>query len=410
MGKRMSGLYRRPDRPGGTWHIDKVVRGIRICESCDTCNEEEAERYLVRRLEEIRQASVYGVRPDRTFRLAATKYLQENLHKASIVTDGHLLQSLDVFIGDLPLSKIHDGTLSAYVQARKRDGIKSKSINNALGVVRRILNLAARRWRDEYGLTWLETPPLLTMLSENDSRAPYPLSVEEQSVLFRELPKHLAEMALFAVNTGLREQEVCHLSWDWEIEVPELKTTVFLIPSNFGGRTQCSGVKNGEDRLVILNDVARSIVETRRNAHPRRVFTFGDEPVSSMNNSAWQKARIRAAIKLFEATGGVMPAELLKQGQRGLLIGKELKAFVERTMPGISTVRVHDLKHTYGRRLRALGVPLETRKVLLGHKNGDITSHYSAPELEELIEASNRVCGGESRKSPAITLLKRKVA
>ncbi len=43
---------------------------------------------------------------------------------------------------------------------------------------------------------------------------------------------------------------------------------------------------------------------------------------------------------------------------------------------------------------------LETRKVLLGHKNGVITSHYSAPELGELLEAANRVCGGESRKSP----------
>ena len=36
-------------------------------------------------------------------------------------------------------------------------------INNALSIVRRILNLAARKWRDEYGLTWLETPPLLSM-------------------------------------------------------------------------------------------------------------------------------------------------------------------------------------------------------------------------------------------------------
>ena len=62
------------------------------------------------------------------------------------------------------------------------------------------------------------------------------------------------------------------------------------------------------------------------------------------------------------------------------------------------------------RRLRAAGVPLETRKVLLRHKNGDITSHYSAPELGELLEASNRVCGGGSRKSTAMTLLKRKIA
>ena len=77
---------------------------------------------------------------------------------------------------------------------------------------------------------------------------------------------------------------------------------------------------------------------------------------------------------------------------------------------GFVHLRVHDIKHTFGRRLRAAGVPLETRKVLLGHRNGDITSHYSAPEIEELLDAANRVCGGESRKTPTLTLLKRKTA
>jgi hypothetical protein len=72
--------------------------------------------------------------------------------------------------------------------------------------------------------------------------------------------------------------------------------------------------------------------------------------------------------------------------------------------------RLHDLKHTFGRRLRAAGVSLGTRKVLLGHKNGDITSHYSAPQLEERISAANKVCGVESSKTPALTLLKRKAA
>ena len=67
---------------------------------------------------------------------------------------------------------------------------------------------------------------------------------------------------------------------------------------------------------------------------------------------------------------------------------------------------VHDLKHTFGRRLRAAGVPLETRKVLLGHRNGDITTHYSAPELEELIEAANKVCTKKAGKSPALVTLK----
>ena len=71
---------------------------------------------------------------------------------------------------------------------------------------------------------------------------------------------------------------------------------------------------------------------------------------------------------------------------------------------------MHDLKHTFGRRLRAAGVPLEARKVLLVHRNGDITTHYSAPELEELIEAANRVCERKYGKSPALVLLKQKTA
>jgi hypothetical protein len=39
---------------------------------------------------------------------------------------------------------------------------------------------------------------------------------------------------------------------------------------------------------------------------------------------------------------------------------------------------------------------LEARKVLLVHRNGDITTHYSAPELEELLETANKVCGEQS--------------
>ena len=77
--------------------------------------------------------------------------------------------------------------------------------------MRRVLNLAARLWRDEYGLTWLETPPLIELPSTSDARKPYPLSWQEQALLFPLLPAHLQRMALFKVNTGCREQEVCRL-------------------------------------------------------------------------------------------------------------------------------------------------------------------------------------------------------
>ena len=73
---------------------------------------------------------------------------------------------------------------------------------------------------------------------------------------------------------------------------------------------------------------------------------------------------------------------------------------------GLPQVRVHDLKHTFGRRLRAAGVSFEDRQDLLGHRSGRITTHYSAAELSKLIDAANSVCesGG---KTPELVVLRR---
>ena len=131
--------------------------------------------------------------------------------------------------------------------------------------------------------------------------------------------------------------------------------SLFIIPEY--------AVKNREERLVILNTVARSVIDEVRGEHPEYVFTYKHHPVTAMNNTAWQKTRKRA---------------------------------------GLAHVRIHDLKHTYGRRLRAAGVMFEDRQDLLGHKSGRITTHYSAAELANLIEAANRVCESNSRKSPAL--------
>ncbi len=69
-------------------------------------------------------------------------------------------------------------------------------------------------------------------------------------------------------------------------------------------------------------------------------------------------------------------------------------------------VRVHDLKHTFGSRLRAAGVSFEDRQDLLGHRSGRMTTRYSAAELSKLIEAANMVCERRGEK-PALVLLRR---
>jgi hypothetical protein len=54
--------------------------------------------------------------------------------------------------------------------------------------------------------------------------------------------------------------------------------------------------------------------------------------------------------------------------------------------------------------LRAAGVGFEDRKPLLGHKAGHVTTHYSAPEIGALIEASEKVCVLGARKRYALTV------
>ena len=345
---------------GKIWHIDKRIGGRRLCESTGTSNLREAEAYLVKRIEEIRRASIFGERPIRSFRSAATKYLRE-IRKSSLDRDAQDLRLVVPYIGHLPLEQVHMGTLQLFIDARQKGGVKSSTVNRTLAIVRRILNLAVGTWRDEFGLTWLATRPTIEMQDWEDRREPYPLSWEEQGRLFRELPPHLQRMALFAVNTGTRQEEVCSLKWEWEWEysIPELNTSVFIIP----GRK----VKNNEDRVVVLNRVARSIIDELRGRNENYVFTYKGRRIGRINNTGWKNARKRASLP---------------------------------------QVREHDLKHTFGRRLRATGVHLETRKVLLGHKNGDITTHYSAVEICELIEAAEKVCGDKSRKTPELTILK----
>lgn len=205
--KRTPGLYKR----NGIWQVDKKLFGRRICESTGSSELEEAEKYLAKKTEEVRHATIYGVRPQRTFKEAATKFLLENQHKRSISSDAGRLKVLVEYIGNLTLESIHMGSLQRFIEARRKHKVKTRTINHGLQVVRRILNLAASEWVDEYGLTWLANAAKITLLPDYDARKPYPLSWDEQNRLFNALPKHLERMPLFAVNTGCRDREICQL-------------------------------------------------------------------------------------------------------------------------------------------------------------------------------------------------------
>jgi len=338
--KRRPGLRKR----GEYWHIEKVIDGHRVYESTGETDYRRAEAYYDRRIQDIRQAIVFGDRPKVTFREAVEKFLRDDCPTKSLERAGYAFDRVLPFVGDLDIERVHDGSLERYKRARQDAGVGAGTINKELMFVRRVLILAARKWRHANGTRYLSEAPLIEQM-KGPARKPYPLEWAEQTRLLAELPAHLERLALFDVNTGLRSSELCGLRWSWEVKVPELETSVFILPEEM--------TKNGEERVVVLNRIARSVLESQRGEHRTYVFTYCGGPLLRVTNHGWRRARLRADLPL---------------------------------------VRFHDLRHTFGHRLRAAGVSFEDRQDLLGHRSGRITTHYSAPDIARLLAAANSIC------------------
>lgn len=335
-------IYRK--RPDGTEYEDvyfnKQYRGRRIRGSSGTAEPKEAERRLRQKLQEIDNAEIYGQRPDRTFEVAAAKFLDEYPEAARYEIH---LASLMPHIGNIWLRQVSKDALRPWIDARYKEKVSARTINWGLEAVRRILRLCAYYWRDEYGLSWIDNAPIIEM-EKGPQQQPYPLTWEQQDVLFERLTTRMRDMCVFKVNTGCREQEVIQLQWEWETDAG-IGETIFLVPGSM--------TKNGKPHYVPLNSVARTVVERRRGKDT--VYVFG-KPMEAMTNNVWRKA--------WADTIG--PVEGHRQG-------------------------VHNLKHTFGKRLRDAGVADRDVADLLHHMPKTITRHYSQPELRKLRECVERI-------------------
>ena len=324
--------------------IDKRYLGVRIGLRVGAITQEQAEERLtveMARIECERERRAHA-RP--TFTDCAARYVAQSRSKRSIDVIKWHVQLLARYIGNLEPQQIHDATLEPFIKDRLAQGASATTINRTLEVVRTILNRAARSYRDADGRPWLDAmPPLITMLPENP-RLPYPLTWKEQDELFRRLPTHLARMALFAINTGLRDSNVCGLQWTWEVDVPEVGRSVFVIPPE--------AFKTKRRHVVIVNDVAWSIIKAQRGLHPIWVFPFRGRRIGRMNNNGWHQARRQVGLPL---------------------------------------VRVHDLRHSFGARLRAAGVSAEDREALLGHANHSMAGHYASADVGRLLTQANLI-------------------
>lgn len=373
--KQTPGLRKR----NGIWHMKKTVCGIEITGTTRTQNLSLAQLKLAHEVEKVRRKLDFGERPPRTFKEAAEHWRSLDSSKKNLKTYDNYCLYLDKvlpFIGGLDITEVDNDALQGFIESRKKEGVKNRTINASLQIVRRILNLAAKEWKDKNSkLFWLQSAPKISLLKLDDSIKAYPLSWSEQRALFAKLPEHLNDMATFMVNTGLRDQELCFLSWHWEQKLNG--RSIFVIPggAHYDDKLDDDemvdywrGTKNGEDKIVVLNEAAQAVIDKLRGGYDSDfVFTYLGYPVVRMNNSGWRNAWKKSDLP-----------------QEGVVKG------------------VHNLRHTFARRLRVMGVSRETRAILLGHTSGNITTDYSAPEIQELIDAVDKLGQSEAKESSII--------
>lgn len=335
------------DETTGKGRVRKLIRGRNVQKRFEARTRAEAEAFYYKIIATSNTPSA----DRRTFIAAATHYLSTE-NKKSLDRDSECLDRIMPFIGQLTLDKIHQGSIDPYILKRKADGVKSGTVGRELAVVRRILILATRFWRDEEGRPWLQgEPPLLRFPDWDDKRQPYALDADEQKRLLGLLPDHLRDMTIFALNTGMRQNNVCYLRWEWERKVKELDNrSVFLIPARY--------MKNRYEALIPINQRASEVLDRLRPVvkegedPPEYVFTYNGNPIARINNSGWRKA--------WRAAG--LPSEDMIMGGP------------------------HNLRHTFARQLRAARVAHEDIKALLSHVDGDVTMRYAPSEIRNLLD------------------------
>lgn len=326
-------LYRRKDSP--FWWVKlPPIRGESksLQQSTGTADRRQAQqvrdRLAVARWEQDR----LGLKTPHTWEEAVVRWLLETKHKATHEDDKAKLRWLDQYLGGRQLDEI-DRTLIDRIKFDRERIVTAGTTNRYLALIRAILRRACNEWE------WIDRVPKFKMFKEAEGRI-RSLSPQEFRRLIAELPPHLADMAVFAVATGLRQANVKGLKW------------VYVSMDRQHAWIPGDKHKNGKPHSVPLNEMAMVVLRKQLGKHATSVFTFRGEPIGQVNIKAWKAALERAGIENF---------------------------------------RWHDLRHTFATWHRQAGTPTHELQRLGGWKTGAMVERYAHVAPEALQGAANRL-------------------
>ena len=254
-------------------------------------------------------------------------------------------------IGTRPIAQLTREQVEGLVAALARDRLAPKTIRNALGLLNGICEFSVRRgWASANPCRYVDRP---SVPESQDIRYLEPDEVEAvlRAVGDGDYGRVHRAIILTAAMSGLRMGELLALRWldvDWRAQ-----------------------------RIRVRRNYVRGHLGTPKSRRGSRSVPLADRLGGELD-LLYRQAAYQADQDLVFAnphTGTPLDgAALLRAFQRALERG------------GVRQVRFHDLRHTFGTRMAAAGVPMRTLQEWMGHRDLRTTLIYAdyAPGAHEV--------------------------
>lgn len=338
-------LYQRKD--SSVWWVKIHHSGQVIQRSSGTADKLKAQEWHDRLKAELWAQERLGVKPRYSWQEAVVRWLAETRHKATQHDDLGHLRWLDKPLNGLLLDEITRDKIDAIIKARLAGGAANGTVNRTLAVIRAVLRKAALDWE------WIDRHPKIRLLPEAKRRVRW-LTQQEAVKLIVELPEHLAAMARFSLETGLRQANVTGLQWS---QVDMARRCAWIHPDQAKARKAIA---------VPLSEEAFSVLQEQIGKHPEHVFSYKGKRITQVNTKAWHNALKRA---------------------------------------GICNFRWHDLRHTWASWHVQAGTPLHALQELGAWESAEMVrryAHLSSEHLSQYVERLPRLQGSSNQEAATI--------
>jgi integrase len=328
------GVYTRKDREGYWMHWTDA-QGRRRWRKLNVATLQQARKARAAELVRVEHNRVLGFTApgDESFSDIASRFL---LHQKARLTPKAYERELGIvnkhlckfFLGKI--AGIRRIDIQRYITKRAAE-VSAHSVQKELNVCKHMLRLAVEWETVPFNVAQGIKCPRVAA-----GRVRYLQPAELRAVL-EASPEYLRPVLAIAACTGMRRSEILGLRW----------LNVDLVHS----RVLLSQTKNGEGRIVYLNETAKAAI---------RSLPFSETT--------------RSSDLLF-----------------GQLTGEQVSMAFARTCRSlnISDFRFHDLRHTAASWLRMKGADIHTVAQLLGHKDLRMAARYQHLSPSFLADAVN---------------------